>query len=172
MGIDISQNRQGTVEVVAPITAVPLPDSSFGVILCTEVMEHVPDTYRAFSELSRLCQAGGTIILTTPFAYPLHEEPHDFVRLTPHQITLCAGLNHLEIVELTTAGDELQVLATVWCNLWSRTGRGRSSVLRTMWNTLMRLPVNLVVAGLSPMLHPVLPRKYFLSTLCILRKSS
>jgi SAM-dependent methyltransferase len=172
LGIDISQNRQGTVDVLAPITSVPLADSSFGVILCTEVLEHVPDTHQAFSELSRLCQPGGIIILTTPFAYPLHEEPHDFVRLTPYQITRCAGLNHLEIVELTTAGDELQVLATIWCNLWSRSAGGRRNKLRTLWNTLMRVPINLLVAGISPILQPILPRKYFLSTLCILRKAS
>jgi SAM-dependent methyltransferase len=172
LGIDISQNRQGTVDVLAPITSVPLADSSFGVILCTEVLEHVPDTHQAFSELSRLCQPGGIIILTTPFAYPLHEEPHDYVRLTPHQITQCAERNGLGIIELTTAGDELQVLATVWCNLWSRSAAPSRSRIRSVWNTLMRLPVNLLVAGMSPVLHSVLPRKYFLSTLCILRKPS
>jgi SAM-dependent methyltransferase len=172
IGIDVVQNRQGTVDVLAPITAVPLPDASFGVILCTEVLEHVADTSGAFSELGRLCQAGGTIIITTPFAYPLHEEPHDYVRLTPHQITQCAARNGLESVELTTAGDELQVLATVWCNLWSRSARPGGTVVRSAWNTLMRLPVNLLVAGMSPILHSVLPRKYFLSTFCILRKPS
>ena len=114
VGVDVGQNRSGTVDVLAPITEVPLPDAIW-VILCTEVLEHVPDTSGAFSELGRLCQAGGTIIVTTPFAYPLHEEPHDYVRLTPHQITQCAARNGLETVELTTAGDELS-LATVWCN--------------------------------------------------------
>jgi SAM-dependent methyltransferase len=169
-GIDVAQNLEGTVEVVADITDVPLPDGSFGVILCTEVLEHIPDTSAAFAELSRLCKTGGAIILTTPFAYPLHEEPHDYVRLTPAMIRRCATRNGLEVVELTAAGDELQVAATVWCNLWSRAGRGKPSRLRSAWNLLMRAPVNLAVLGLSPLLGSVLPRKYFLSTCCVLQK--
>jgi SAM-dependent methyltransferase len=169
-GIDLCQNRQGTVEMVADITDVPLPDGSFGLILCTEVLEHIPDTSAAFAELSRLCKAGGAIIITTPFAYPLHEEPNDYVRLTPAMVRRSAVQHGLEVVELTTAGDELQVAATVWCNLWSRAGAAKRSRLRSAWNLLMRVPVNLAVLGLSPLLHSALPRKYFLSTCCVLRK--
>jgi SAM-dependent methyltransferase len=169
-GIDVGQNLEGTVDVVADITDVPLPDGSFGLILCTEVLEHIPETSAAFAELSRLCKAGGAILVTTPFAYPLHEEPNDYVRLTPAMIRRCAARHGLEVAELTTAGDELQVGATVWCNLWSRAGAGKRGGLRSAWNLLMRFPVNLLVLGLSPLLHSALPRKYFLNTCCILRK--
>ena len=170
-GVDVGQNLRGTVDVVADITRVPLPDNSFGVVLCTEVLEHIADTGAALTELKRLCRPGGAIILTTPFMYPLHEEPYDFVRLTPHMIRRCASEHGLEVAELTTEGDELQVAATVWCNLWSRRG-GKPSRARSTWNLLMRLPLNLVVGGLSPLLHSHLPRKYFLTTCCILRKPS
>jgi SAM-dependent methyltransferase len=168
-GVDIDQNLSGTVDVIADIGCVPLPDDSFDVVLCTEVLEHIPNTSAAFVELRRLCRPGGAIILTTPFMYPLHEEPYDFIRLTPYMIHRCAADSGLEIAELTTAGDELQVAATVWCNLWSRREAGRSK-LRSAWNLLMRLPFNLLVLGLSPLLHRMLPRKYFLTTCCILLK--
>jgi SAM-dependent methyltransferase len=169
-GIDVHQNLKGVVDVVADITDMPLPDRSFDLVLCTEVLEHVSNTYAAFAELTRLCKPGGTVILTTPFCYPLHEEPYDFVRLTPHQIRKCADISNLEVIQLTTSGNELQVAATVWCNLWSRIGSGRRSTVRAVRNVLMRLPVNLAVAALTPLLDPILPRKYFLSTFCILRK--
>jgi SAM-dependent methyltransferase len=167
-GVDVDQNVRGTVDVIADISCVPLPDNSFDVVLCTEVLEHIPDTSAAFVELRRLCRPGGVVILTTPFMYPLHEEPHDFVRLTPHMIRRCADASGLDPAELTIGGDELQVAATVWCNLWSRAGAG--SKLRSAWNLLVRLPVNLLVLGLSPLFHRVLPRKYFLTTCCVLLK--
>jgi SAM-dependent methyltransferase len=169
-GVDVRQNLQGTVEVIGDICRVPLPDASFGVILCTEVLEHVSNTEAAFAELTRLCRPGGVIILTTPFAYPLHEEPYDYVRLTPHQIRECARSNGLEVEHLSTSGNELEVVATVWCNLWTRSGAAPRSLTRSAWNVLMRLPVNALVYVLSPALGSLLPTRYFLNTLCVLVK--
>jgi SAM-dependent methyltransferase len=168
-GVDVTQNLRGTVDVIADINSVPLSADSYDVVLCTEVLEHLPDTLSAFGEMKRLCRPGGVIVVTTPFMYPLHEEPYDFVRLTPYMIRRCAAESGLDIVELTTGGDELQVAATVWCNLWSRGGT-RKRRLRSAWNLLMRLPLNLLVLCLSPLLHQALPRKYFLTTCCILVK--
>jgi len=171
-GIDVQQNADSTVDVLADIGSIPLPGGSFDLVLCSEVLEHVPDTQSAFKELARLCKTGGVILLTTPFAYPLHEEPHDFVRLTPHQIESCARKNGLEVEQLTTSGDELQVMATVWCNLWTRSGGPRRSIIRAIWNVAMRFPVNAMVQALSFLVGPLLPKRYFLNTLCVLVKRS
>jgi SAM-dependent methyltransferase len=168
-GVDVAQNLAGTVDVVADITDIPLPDDSFDVVLCTEVLEHVADTSAALTQLARLCRPGGVVIVTSPFMYPLHEEPHDFVRLTPHVFRRWAQEHGLTVAELTTGGNELEVMATVWCNLWARMGESRSR-LQSAWNAAMRLPVNLVVLGLGTLLHSHLPRKSFLNTCCILRK--
>jgi SAM-dependent methyltransferase len=170
-GIDVQQNRRGTVEVIADITSVPLPPAAFDVVVCTEVLEHVPDTAAAFEELARLCRPGGTVVVTTPFAYPLHEEPYDFVRLTPYQVRARAAAAGFVVDELVCAGNELEVGATVWCNLWSRSQGVLPAPLRTGWNVLMRLPVNLLVAALTPLLGDRLPRKYYLSTLAVLRRA-
>jgi SAM-dependent methyltransferase len=169
-GVDVRQNLHGTVDVIGDISDVPLPDAAFGVILCTEVLEHVSKTEAAFSELTRLCRPGGAIIITTPFTYPLHEEPYDYIRLTPHQIREYARSNGLEVEHLSTSGNELEVVATVWCHLWSRSGAGQRSLLRAAWNVLMRLPVNALVYALTPAVGSLLPARYFLNTLCILIK--
>ena len=46
--------------------------NSFGLCVCTEVFEHVPDDARGFSELHRVLQQGGVLVLTVP----LHEFEH------------------------------------------------------------------------------------------------
>jgi len=48
----------------------PLPDGSFDLILCIEVLEHVRDVETATRELGRLLAPGGHLILTTPCANP------------------------------------------------------------------------------------------------------
>jgi SAM-dependent methyltransferase len=76
-------------DLVADLTALPVGDASFDLVLCTEVLEHVPEPAAATAELARVLAPGGGLLLTVPFVIELHEEPYDFFRYTPH------GLRHL-----------------------------------------------------------------------------
>lgn len=51
-------------------TNLPFRDSSFGCIITSEVLEHVPDDVRALSELSRVLRPGGTLAATVPSWFP------------------------------------------------------------------------------------------------------
>jgi ubiquinone/menaquinone biosynthesis C-methylase UbiE len=48
------------------ITHSQLADASFDMILCSEVIEHVPDPESALKEMHRLLKPGGILILSTP----------------------------------------------------------------------------------------------------------
>jgi SAM-dependent methyltransferase len=94
------------IDLVCDITSIPEPDGTFVDILCTEVLEHVPDPTDALDEFRRLLKTGGTLILTAPFASAVHMAPYHY----------CSGFSRywyehhlasrgLEIVELTANGD-------------------------------------------------------------------
>jgi 2-polyprenyl-3-methyl-5-hydroxy-6-metoxy-1,4-benzoquinol methylase len=51
------------------ITRTKLPRSSFDVILCTEVIEHIPDSTVALANMHDLLKPGGTLVLSTPQPY-------------------------------------------------------------------------------------------------------
>jgi 2-polyprenyl-3-methyl-5-hydroxy-6-metoxy-1,4-benzoquinol methylase len=54
------------VEAVrANLEALPYPDGSFDVVLCTQVIEHLLDPARGLAELARVLARGGTAIVTT-----------------------------------------------------------------------------------------------------------
>src|SRR5262249_12378324 len=55
------------------ITASRLPEASFDFILCSEVMEHIPDGRQAISGLRRLVAPGGFLLISTPQRYSLME---------------------------------------------------------------------------------------------------
>jgi len=57
---------------------IPAADGSFDAILCTEVLEHVPEPIRAVHELARLLRPGGTLLLTAPLLSIPHQEPYHF----------------------------------------------------------------------------------------------
>ena len=172
-GLDVEQNRAGTVDVIAPLWRVPLPDASFDVILATEVLEHVADLEGAFAEMARLLRSGGAVVITTPFAYPLHELPHDYVRLSTAGIDALARRHGLTVVESSAMGNELEVLAVTLNNLMSNILRPLPFALRAA-AALVRLPltviVNVVALILGSALRPLLPRASYLTTAAVLKR--
>ena len=48
------------------VEALPFADGSFGTVLCTEVIEHIPDPSAALAEYRRVLQPGGVLIGSVP----------------------------------------------------------------------------------------------------------
>jgi SAM-dependent methyltransferase len=84
-------------DILADLHALPVGDSTFDFVLCTEVLEHVNDPFRVLSELQRVLRPGGQLLLTTPFVLELHEEPYDFFRYTPDALYVLVGSAGLHV---------------------------------------------------------------------------
>jgi len=77
----------GTIDL--DVTALTFPDDHFDLILCSHVLEHVPNDRLAMSELLRVLKPGGTAILMVPIAMhnaetqedPAVTEPKERIRL-------------------------------------------------------------------------------------------
>ena len=77
--------RYAALDYESDITAIPVPDASFDAILCTEVLEHVPEPVAAIREMARILRPGGVLLLSAPLGSHLHQEPYHFYGgYTPH----------------------------------------------------------------------------------------
>jgi SAM-dependent methyltransferase len=94
--VDIDPERKP--EIVADAAQLPFKDEEFGVVLCTEMLEHVKNPFAVEKEIWRVTKTGGKLILSTRFVFPLHDTPHDYFRFTKY------GLREIfkewEIIEL------------------------------------------------------------------------
>ncbi len=75
VGIDISQKavyycrQKGSCNVkVGDATALPFPNHSFDLIVCSDLLEHVDDE-KVFSEIKRVLKEGGVFLFSVP-AFP------------------------------------------------------------------------------------------------------
>jgi SAM-dependent methyltransferase len=66
------------------VDEIPAEAASFDVVLCLQVLEHVPDPAAAVRELRRVVRPGGRVLLSTHGIYPFHPNPDDLWRWT-HQ---------------------------------------------------------------------------------------
>jgi SAM-dependent methyltransferase len=97
---------------------MPFPAASFDTLLNVSVLEHTPEPLRLLREMSRVLKPGGLLILSAPFSFRLHEEPHDYFRYTPHGLRSMLTEVGLEVEEIRPQGD-----------LWSVVGHKLNSFL-------------------------------------------
>jgi SAM-dependent methyltransferase len=99
-----------TVEGTAE--ALPFPDASFDAALSTQVLEHLLDPQLAINEALRVLKPGGTLVLTVPGLWPLHEAPHDYWRFTRYGV-----LALLDRSPYTTRDRTLRQLGGYWAGV-------------------------------------------------------
>jgi SAM-dependent methyltransferase len=55
-----------TAAVQGDALHLPFPDGAFDRVICSEVLEHIPDDLGAMGELARVLRPGGTMAITVP----------------------------------------------------------------------------------------------------------
>ena len=132
----------GITDVVADATHMPLADNTYDCVLATECMEHVADPFRFVGEILRVTRSGGRVVLTVPFLFHQHGDPHDYWRPTRRCLeSLFGGCRQVDIWSL---GNRLHVIS----DLLTTSGRRRGWLvpLRAANHVLARLPGSLVPA--------------------------
>lgn len=105
-GLQTREWDTSRIDLVSDITVIPAPDKSFDAILCSEVLEHVPEPDRALDEFTRLLKPGGILILTAPFASNVHMAPYHFCSgFSKYWYEHHLSVRGFEIRELVANGD-------------------------------------------------------------------
>lgn len=78
VGLQTGAWDNSKLDIVSDILAIPLPEHSVDAIMCTEVLEHIPDPLGALKEFGRLVKPGGYLLITAPFTSLTHFAPYHF----------------------------------------------------------------------------------------------
>jgi SAM-dependent methyltransferase len=104
VGVDVPASRGSHPDSWALAGGLPFAAGSFDLVLCTQVLEHLPDPAAATEEMARVLRPGGVLVLTAPQTWCLHEEPFDFFRFTRYGLEQLARGAGLEAVEVRGQG--------------------------------------------------------------------
>lgn len=87
-----------------------IESESFEVVLCTGLLEHVPDPKRLIDDIHRLLKPGGQLIISASAVFSFHEAPNDFFHFTPFSFRLLFD-DWSEIKMLRGASQPFETLA-------------------------------------------------------------
>jgi SAM-dependent methyltransferase len=81
MEIDTPRTRESfAADVYYDGINFPFQAANFDAVLCSQVFEHVFTPQDFLAEIHRVLRPGGCLLLTVPFVWDEHEQPHDFAR--------------------------------------------------------------------------------------------
>lgn len=112
-----------------------IKDGAVDVVNATELFEHIENPQKGLEECYRILKKDGLMILSTPFLYPIHPDPHDFQRWTERKWKR----------ELKEIGFEIQKFVimgryfTVWADLEKALVKSLPNILR--WTCYLVYPL-------------------------------
>jgi SAM-dependent methyltransferase len=165
VAINIASN--GNIDAQADACRLPFFDDAFDVIICAEVLEHTRTPELVLNELRRVLKPGGKLLLTAPFAFPIHYSPTDYYRFTRF------GLMHLlrdwQIEGLAETTSDGAALATyfhhwllkkrgirwkppklIWWGIWQLLTRSYRAMKPMEMNGDSYMPAGYLVVALKP----------------------
>lgn len=104
-----------TIDLNEPLASIA--DCSFDVVILSDVLEHIREPAALVAEISRILRPGGRLLLNVPFAYWIHESPHDYYRYTRFALERFILNSGLQVIELNALGGWVEVMSDLWCKM-------------------------------------------------------
>ncbi len=145
---DVKNNQQQSIDYLGEMKI--LPSQKFDYVLCTQVLEHLPEPEKAFQEFYRVLKKNGRLFLTTHLAFEEHGAPADYWRFTRYGLKYLAEKAGFKVEKITPQGGRFVVLAKELQILWPRIIKNRIGIL--LFYLLFSLPLfflNLILISLD-----------------------
>jgi SAM-dependent methyltransferase len=117
------------VDVVLDVCQTGYKDGLAGSILCLDMLEHCRDDRLAVAEMHRILHPDGILVLSIPFAHPIHDHPSDYRRLTQEGLReLLRAFAWVETGQSAEGPNPPSVIAVAWKRIppWAVSNRVRA----------------------------------------------
>lgn len=120
VGLDfcqVSGKKYKGIGIVTDLTAMAILDDCVDAIVNIEVLEHIPEPLTMLREFQRVLKPGGSLYLTCPLIWGVHEAPYDFFRFTPFSLQKLMHTAGFEMISIKPKGGYFWMLAKILSRL-------------------------------------------------------
>jgi len=102
--LDRESRTEGVTYIGDAMDMHMVSDESYDTAICFEVLEHVPNPFKAVSEIKRILKIEGILLLSVPHMWIIHEAPHDYLRFTNFGLKYILEENQFEVISIEAVG--------------------------------------------------------------------
>lgn len=147
VGLDLPR-QAGAANIAANILfdgkILPLADDSFDNAVTFQVFEHVFTPQLFLAELHRVIKPDGHLLMTVPFVWDEHEQPHDFARYSSFGLKAELEKAGFEVVQMDKSAANVSVLFQLANDYLYKVLFTRSPVANLLLAMLLTFPVSLL----------------------------
>ena len=156
IGVEIDSERSRTTskaDIFYDGKKIPFTDKEFDCALANEVFEHVFNPTEFLHEVNRVLKMNGKFLLTEPFVWDEHEQPHDFARYTSFGLKHVLEQNGFKVIQHKKSVTNARVIFQLINEFIYKKTYVENIVLRQMLNLILIAPwtvVGIIVSILLP----------------------
>ncbi|MDD8017205.1 MAG: class I SAM-dependent methyltransferase [Bacteroidota bacterium] len=147
VGLEIDTERSRTTskaDVFYDGNKFPFGRDEFDSLIANEVFEHVFNPEEFLTEVNRVLKLGGKLLVTVPFVWDEHEQPHDYARYTSFGLQHILEQHGFEIVKHQKSVNDIRVLFQLFNEYIYKKTYVHNVILRQFLNTLFISPFTLL----------------------------
>ena len=122
----------------------PFENGRFGSVLCNQVLEHVFEPGAFLDEIGRVLAPGGKLLLTVPFVWDEHEQPHDYARYSSFGLKYLLEQRGFVVIEQHKLLADMSVIFQLLNAYLFKVTLSRFTVLNLLITALVLGPLSLL----------------------------
>lgn len=111
LGVGDTKWNYSTLDAIGDLSKMPFRDGVFTAALNIVTLEHVREPERVVSEMARVLDAGGRLLLVAPHEWEEHQQPHDYFRYTRYGLRYLLEQAGFEDIRIEPVGGFFRLLS-------------------------------------------------------------
>jgi SAM-dependent methyltransferase len=151
--IDSPENRQNKkADYFYDGMKFPFQDNEFDSIIVNEVFEHVFNPTDFLQEINRVLKPEGILLMTVPFVWDEHEQPHDYARYSSFGLVSIVEKHGFKVIERRKSMNDIRVIFQMLTGYIYKKTVSRNGYLNLLTTLFLMAPINVLGELLSKIL--------------------